>query len=636
MDENRIDRWLEGVLARDPALAQELQQRLAKLPELPEMPAPTAKRMDEQLDKRVDEQVLFRPKTIVLKTGRPVLAVRDDAAVLAIEEAESQVWRERLAQAQPCLTNPIRAVGRVELEGHPDYAWVGTGWLVAEDVIVTNRHVAQVFAQRAGDAFRFRQRPGGEPLGVQLDFLRELDSERRRVRRVTSVLHIEPDSGPDVAFLQLSREGVGDPITLDETAPRTGQQVAVIGYPARDSRIPDADLMARLFGNVYDRKRLSPGQIIGVSDGDLLHDCTTLGGNSGSAILSLTDGRAVGLHFAGRFLQANFAVPAAQVAERLKACLSGARPSSPGTDASGSTGGGASGQDLNSDDDTISETEAPIASYLGREGYRADFLGHGVTVALPQIVRDADQLLHFDLDGQPRQTELRYHHFSVLMHRARRLCFFSAVNIDGQQSRRTRRPAWQYDPRIPREYQVMKACYGNPPRFSRGHMTRREDPAWGDQGGAQLGNADSMHVTNAVPQMQTFNGGIWLGLEDYALENARQDDMKICVFTGPIFREDDPVRFGVQVPVQFWKVIAFLHDETGALSATGYAMSQQSFLGEQEFVFGRYDTWQRPLAWIEAQAGVSFGELTAHDRFEDTEGAATGQPLTSPRQIRWT
>ena len=81
---------------------------------------------------------------------------------------------------------------------------------------------------------------------------------------------------------------------------------------------------------------------------------------------------------------------------------------------------------------------------------------------------------------------------------------------------------------------------------ARGHMTRREDPIWGEPEDAALGNSDSMHVTNTVPQMQPFNAGIWLGLEDYALEHARDDQMRISVFTGPFFADDDPVRFGVQ------------------------------------------------------------------------------------------
>jgi endonuclease G len=60
--------------------------------------------------------------------------------------------------------------------------------------------------------------------------------------------------------------------------------------------------------------------------------------------------------------------------------------------------------------------------------------------------------------------------------------------------------------------------------------------------------------------MQPFNAPVWLELEDYALENARQDSMRISVITGPIFAADDPVRDGVKIPLEFYKVIAFIHD----------------------------------------------------------------------------
>jgi len=143
-----------------------------------------------------------------------------------------------------------------------------------------------------------------------------------------------------------------------------------------------------------------------------------------------------------------------------------------------------------------------------------------------------------------------------------------------------------------------------------------------------------MHVTNTVPQMQSFNSPIWLGLEDYALQHAREDDMKICVFTGPIFRARDPVLFGVKIPVTFWKVLAFIHDETGKLSATGYSMSQEKFLQAEEFVFGAYETNQRSLKWIEQAAGISFGRLTALDQFEDADEASP-RPLSRLGQIKF-
>jgi endonuclease G len=144
-------------------------------------------------------------------------------------------------------------------------------------------------------------------------------------------------------------------------------------------------------------------------------------------------------------------------------------------------------------------------------------------------------------------------------------------------------------------------------------MTRREDPNWGTQAVVKQANADTFHVTNACPQMQPFNAGIWNGLEDYALQNARQDDMCISVFTGPVFRDDDPAMFGLLIPVTFWKIIAFIHDKTQKLTATAYTMSQRDFLPGEEFVFGQYETYQTSLSAIEQLTNLSFGNLTAAD-----------------------
>jgi endonuclease G len=288
------------------------------------------------------------------------------------------------------------------------------------------------------------------------------------------------------------------------------------------------------------------------------------------------------------------------------------------------------------------ETEGleAVTDYSDRGGYDKDFLGADLRVPLPKVVRDADKVLRF---GEDEETELRYHHFSVVMHEPRRMCIYSAVNIDGRLSKSKKRTGWRLDSRIPNEAQILKECYGDPPKFSRGHMTRREDPVWGTDKMASGGNADSMHVTNAVPQMQPFNAPIWLGLEDYALENAREDDQRISVFTGPVFRKDDPTYYGVKVPVTFWKIIAFIHDVTGRLCATGYTMSQKAQLPQEglEFVFGQHEQSQTSLKHIEKLTGLKFGaKLVAADPFDaeddGTESTvAAVRALSDPAQIRW-
>ena len=143
-----------------------------------------------------------------------------------------------------------------------------------------------------------------------------------------------------------------------------------------------------------------------------------------------------------------------------------------------------------------------------------------------------------------------------------------------------------------------------------------------------------MHVTNTVPQMQPFNAGIWLALESYALEHARErPHADLGVYRARFCCADDPVREGVRIPRSFWKVIAFIHDETRKLCATGYTMSQEDFLRDEEFVFGQHKTSQTRIADIEQRAGLSFGPLAALDPFDgDEEGVAA--PLTDPSQIQ--
>jgi endonuclease G len=289
-------------------------------------------------------------------------------------------------------------------------------------------------------------------------------------------------------------------------------------------------------------------------------------------------------------------------------------------------------------------TEAVAQDYRDREGYRADFLGAGFAVPLPRVTRGAADVLTFEESGREASV-LRYQHFSVVMSRSRRMCIFSACNIDGRQSRKSGRAGWKWDRRILREQQIMHECYGSPPKFSRGHMTRREDPGWGaDDETARRGNEDSMHVTNTVPQMQAFNAPIWLALEDYALQHARQDKMRVSVVTGPYFGARDTVMYGVRIPVAFWKVIAFLHDNTGQLCATGYEMEQSGQLPSEEFVFGEFQspqlnkTTQVPIAAIAERAGLDFGPLVAADPLArgatEAAEAATG-PLHALDQIRF-
>jgi endonuclease G len=188
---------------------------------------------------------------------------------------------------------------------------------------VTNRHVADEFAYRTGDSYEFHRNPEGRRMRASVNFRCEYQEDEESEHLVEKVLHIEDPNGPDVALLKLRKTStVGDPlpepIALADELLQLGQRVAVIGYPAVDGHRNDWAVMERIYRGIYGVKRLAPGEIMTIQPTHFTHDCTTLGGNSGSVVVNLATGRAVGLHFAGAYASANYAVPAPLLAERIK------------------------------------------------------------------------------------------------------------------------------------------------------------------------------------------------------------------------------------------------------------------------------------------------------------------------------
>jgi|SoiMethySBSTD1v2_1073268.scaffolds.fasta_scaffold03546_14 trypsin-like peptidase/phospholipase D-like protein len=286
---------------------------------------PAADAMVEAIaEARVDAEVTAYERrvaeTIVRPSARPVLAVRNNKVTTEFLGPDSAVWRSRIDNARALLDVVIPSIGRIELKNNADFAWVGTGWLVADDIIVTNRHVAREFGRGTQDGFVFRVGVNGGPQSAQIDFLEEFDRSASLEFSIESILWIATPTEPDIAYLRVRPSGparrLAPPIPLAETV-SADDFVVTIGYPARDPRVPDQRLVQRIFGDVYEKKRLAPGQVTDVGPDELLHDCSTLGGNSGSPVISLKNGQAVGLHFSGLFLESNFAVPSPKVRELL-------------------------------------------------------------------------------------------------------------------------------------------------------------------------------------------------------------------------------------------------------------------------------------------------------------------------------
>ncbi len=305
---------INQMLENDPRLREEVERKFGKRTAAAAAEAaptgPDAARMESM--GLGGEGMPMGMEAIILSVGRPVLFVRKNT----FEIPMSDVWTERLGAAQGFLEKIIPAVGRIEVKNHDELDWVGTGWLVRDDVVVTNRHVAVTFGLKAAQGFTFRKNLSGRTIKPSIDFREEYNEPEEDELVVKEVLFIHDDPGPDVAFLRLAEKAGRAPIELADT-PEKDSDVAVIGYPARDGRRNPGPDMARIYGDVYDVKRLAPGSLTKIDENYVYHDCTTLGGNSGSAVIDLKTGRALGLHFSGSFKKTNYAVPAPVVKKLL-------------------------------------------------------------------------------------------------------------------------------------------------------------------------------------------------------------------------------------------------------------------------------------------------------------------------------
>jgi endonuclease G len=266
--------------------------------------------------------------------------------------------------------------------------------------------------------------------------------------------------------------------------------------------------------------------------------------------------------------------------------------------------------------------------YSGVSGYNPAFLGEGFEVPLPVLAAELEQEVAQTKEGKP---VLDYTHFSIKMSKSRRLAFYTAVNIDGKELVEVKRgnDKWYFDPRIAEEFQSGPELYEKND-LDRGHLTRRQDPNWGID--AIRANEHTFHFTNCAPQHKNLNQKTWLGLEDYILENAKAYDLKVTVFTGPVFREDDMLYRGeFRIPAEFWKVAVMKTDEN-TLSATAYLQTQRDLLGNLEFAYGDYQTYQVPVAQIEALTNLDFGSLKLNDALAGDEA---GIAISNLENIRF-
>lgn len=315
-------KFVERLLARRPALRERYQRIIAEEAVKPRIMAEGV----------LAESPVDVVNETIVKEERPVLFVKDDwidTVNVTLDGDEARDLVAELGNARAVIAPVMPLVGRIDVVGFPgNLDFVGTGWFVAADIVVTNRHVAQLIAQQQGGGFVFTRGVAGKPISASLNTLHEFDdlaTDQGRTFAIKEVLYIEKNDSPnDIAFVRIARRIDGARqgfISISEGNLAVDASVVTIGYPAKASRrvIPDQELMKELYRDRYDVKRAAPGLImVSQRNGSVEHDCTTLGGNSGSVIIDPKTGKAAGLHFAGLYKQANYAVPASVLNDYIK------------------------------------------------------------------------------------------------------------------------------------------------------------------------------------------------------------------------------------------------------------------------------------------------------------------------------
>jgi hypothetical protein len=243
---------------------------------------------------------------VLLLYGRPALLVSDGnlASVPPLWNLlEDQ--REDIEMAQ-------RGVGRIELLGHPEYDWAGTGFLVNDNILMTTRRIAEIFIENRNGGWQFR--PG---ITTWMDYRSSYQSVSSAGYRVRNVVGVHDRY--DLALLEVERPQINGtaptPLALAAAPPPQieGRQVYLIGYPVRDARRNEPESISRIFRDVYNVKRVQPGILRGgltFHEVQLLrHDCAPLGQTAGSPLLDLETHQVLGLQTTGRYLETSTAVP---------------------------------------------------------------------------------------------------------------------------------------------------------------------------------------------------------------------------------------------------------------------------------------------------------------------------------------
>ncbi|XZF12902.1 DNA/RNA non-specific endonuclease [Chitinophagaceae bacterium MMS25-I14] len=279
---------------------------------------------------------------------------------------------------------------------------------------------------------------------------------------------------------------------------------------------------------------------------------------------------------------------------------------------------------------TLLEQAFARETLLACKGYLPSFIDNKTSIGFEQIIPSTGRSQLPDVAGNKKGV-LNYTDLSVLYNSERKVPFFSAYNIDGSEkaSGVKRAASFRPDPRIPEDIQLsQKGFYDlikNKTEFEIGHMAANNEMAWGKD--AQLKSYQTFHFPNSVPQAEKLNTGLWKTLESYIIDEAAvTGNKRICVFTGPLLRSDDPAYVkdpSFKIPLLFYKVVVFMSSK--GPYATAFMMSHEEKMIEDKLIqkpggmkmmaerftpgfddFKYKKVFQVNISYLEANTGLNF------------------------------
>jgi S1-C subfamily serine protease len=239
---------------------------------------------------------------LLIRLTRPAPLVRNGLPDLLQKQGHVDVFPGWPAFRQ--AVTALRLVGRIDRASASlaDAVSIGTGLLVADDLVLTNRHVVDDLSRGVDElqegqavvrfAFEFGSNAPDAPVPV------------------VGVAGLHP--ALDLALLRVRFDAAAPAapgVVFDADPVPPNREVVVIGYPLED-RTRNPLFIRNIFGTDFGVLRAAPGQCTAGYTNGFYHDCSTLGGNSGSPIFSMDGARVVGLHSGGGFLWKNTAVAA--------------------------------------------------------------------------------------------------------------------------------------------------------------------------------------------------------------------------------------------------------------------------------------------------------------------------------------